>query len=69
MAYPLNGLANIPYREGNYREAEALYQRALRVRERSPVSEHPFTQTVRKNYAHLLRAMKRDEEASKLEGQ
>jgi hypothetical protein len=52
-----------------YAEAEPLYQRALHIREQSLGPDHPLTQTVRRNYARLLRAMKREGEARTLEEQ
>ena len=67
VAYPLNNLANLYSNQGKYSEAEPLFQRALRIWERSLGPEHSLTRQVRKNYAILLRAMKRDVEAKQIE--
>ncbi len=66
-ASSLNDLAAFYRKQGKYGEAEPLYQRVLTIYERVLGREHPTTQTVRENYASLLRAMRRDEEAKKLE--
>ncbi len=55
--------------QGKYSEAEPLYLRALAILERSLGLQHPYTQQARENYAALLRAMGRDEEAEQLEEQ
>jgi tetratricopeptide (TPR) repeat protein len=67
MAYPLNELANLYRDQGKYAEAEPLYQRALYIWEQALGPNHPYTQTVVRNYAMLLRKMGREAEASKLE--
>jgi hypothetical protein len=54
-------------RQGKYDQAEPLYQRALAIREKALGPEHPHTASLLKNYAALLRAMERDEEAAVLE--
>jgi transposase len=50
-----------------YEKAEPLYQRALSIRELVQGPLHPLTVSVLKDYADLLRKMKRDEAAAKLE--
>ncbi|HEX4205055.1 MAG TPA: tetratricopeptide repeat protein [Ktedonobacteraceae bacterium] len=69
VAYPLHGLADLYKEQGKYVQAEPLYQRALRIREQQLGPDHPLTRRSRNNYAILLRAMKRDVEAKKLEGE
>jgi tetratricopeptide (TPR) repeat protein len=64
VAFPLNGLAELYREQGKYAEAEPLYQRALRIWEQSPGPEHPRTQSVRANYATLLREMERNTKRS-----
>ena len=64
VAFPLNNLAELYQAQGKYVEAEPLYQRALRIREQSLGPEHPHTQTVRANYATLLRKMERNTKRS-----
>ena len=56
------------YREqGKYAQAEPLYRRALAIQEKALGPEHPQVATVLENYADLLRKMKRDAEADKME--
>ncbi len=55
--------------QGKYDEAESLFQRALAICEKALGAQYPHTQTVRQNYAALLRAMGRDKEAKQLEEQ
>ena len=54
-------------RAGKYAEAEPLYQRALHIREQALGPQHSLTRTAVKNYAILLRKMKRETEALSLE--
>jgi hypothetical protein len=44
-----------------------LFLRALSIFEQQLGAQHPHTQTVRGNYASLLRKLGRDEEANALE--
>jgi hypothetical protein len=60
-------LADIQTGQGNYTDAEPLYQRALEVRERVLGADHPDVATTLTSYARLLRKMGRAEEAGKLE--
>jgi tetratricopeptide (TPR) repeat protein len=57
VAFALTGLARLYYKQGRYTEAKPLFQRALYIREQGLRPEHPHTQTVRANYASLLREM------------
>ena len=50
---------NLYTHQGQYEQAEPLYQRALAIFEKVFGPEHPNTITVRKHYARFLR--KRDE--------
>ena len=66
-AKSLNNLALLYWDQGKYKEAEQLYQRALTIYEKALGPQHPYTQQIRQNYATLLRAMGRNEEAKQLE--
>ncbi len=61
--------ASIYQVHGRYADAELLYERALVIREKVLMPDHP---RVLENLAHLAalyQAMKRDEEVGKLERQ
>jgi tetratricopeptide (TPR) repeat protein len=60
-------LAFISQQQQHYEMAEPLYQRALSIWERRLGLHHPRTSALRRNYASLLRAKGRDEEAIMLE--
>lgn len=64
---PLCGLAIIAQFRGHFEQAEALYQHAMAVVEGSQGPEHPNLLGILKNYAHLLRILKRADEAAVLE--
>ena len=49
QAVALNNLAGLYQAQGRYGEAEPLYERALRIREKQLGPEHPNTETARKN--------------------
>jgi tetratricopeptide (TPR) repeat protein len=53
--------------QGKYEQAEPLYERALAICEQQLGLKHPDTQSTRRNYVALLRAMGRDEEARAIE--
>ncbi len=55
------------YAQGNYTEAEPLYQRALAIREKALGPEHPQVAQSLENYAALLRKLVREAEAGKME--
>ena len=63
----LNNLALLYKSQGKYEQAEPLYVRALAIREQQLGPNHPNTQQACQNYAALLRAMNRNEEAKQLE--
>ena len=67
VATSLNNLAVLYRAQGQYAEAEPLYQRALAIRKRVLGPEHPKVATCLENYAILLRNMGRPEEAAPLE--
>ncbi len=67
MATALNTLAWLDHQQGNYAQAEPLYQRALAIREKALGAEHPNIAPGLENYAALLRDMGRDAEAEKME--
>ncbi|MEK7727705.1 MAG: tetratricopeptide repeat protein [candidate division KSB1 bacterium] len=58
VATSLNNLALLLQSQGKYAEAEPLFRRALEIFEKSLGTDHPNTQTIRKNYALLLAEMK-----------
>jgi serine/threonine protein kinase/tetratricopeptide (TPR) repeat protein len=63
-ATTLNGLAGVLRDQQRYEEAEPLYREALAIRERT---NHPMLTTTLRDYAKLLSATGRREEASALE--
>lgn len=67
VAIVLNALAILYFDQGKYGEAEPLYERALHIHVQVLGLSHRLTREVAKNYASLLRAMKRDSEADDLE--
>ena len=67
VALSLNNLALLYHAQGQYAEAQPLYQRALAILEKTMSPEHPKVAACLKNYAFLLRNMDRPEEAELLE--
>ncbi len=67
VATDLNNLARLYSDQDKYSEAEPLYVRSLQILKQSLGPHHLNTQRVRQNYADLLRAMGRNEEAKQLE--
>ncbi len=63
----MNGLANLRRDEGKWTEAEALYQHALEIRQRVFGSESGQVMETLGDYAAMLRAQGRDDEAARLE--
>jgi len=63
----LNNLAGLYFNQNKYEQAEPLFQRALAIDEHALGPQHPHTQTIRANYARLLRTMGRDAEAAALD--
>ena len=63
----LNNLAGLYRAQGKHAEAEPLYQRALAINEKALGPDHPDTAATLGNYAILLRALSRGEEAARLE--
>jgi tetratricopeptide (TPR) repeat protein len=67
VATSLNNLAGLYYAQGQYAQAELLYQRALAILEKALGAEHPHIAIALENYAELLRKLKRSTEAAPLE--
>ncbi len=69
VASSLNNLARLYHSQGNYEEAEPLYERALVIKEKVLGLEHPGLVGLLENYADLLRNLGRTAEADRLEAQ
>ncbi len=67
VATSLNNLAELYKAQGNYAEAEPLYQRSLAIWEKALGPEHPDVATSLENYAALLRQTARADEAERME--
>ena len=67
MAQSLNNLASLYQDQGNYAEAEPLYQRSLAIWEKALGPEHPNVAQRLENYAALLRETGRDDRAADME--
>ena len=65
-ACPLGGLASLACKQGKYEEAEALYQRALVIRERYLGQHHPETARTLNGLAHLAVQRGQDTQAEAL---
>ncbi len=63
----LNQAGHYSYERAQYAEAEPLYLRSLEIREKALGPDHPYVAQSLENYAVLLRAMKRDDEAKEME--
>jgi CHAT domain-containing protein len=63
VANSLNNLASLYYNQGKYAEAEPLYQRALRIREKALGLEHPDVAISLNNLAALYYAQAQPEKA------
>ena len=63
MAGSLNNLAACYHFQGQYAQAEPLYQRALNILQKSLPADHPNLATGMENYATLLEKLGRKEEA------
>jgi tetratricopeptide (TPR) repeat protein len=59
-------LAALSEQQQQYEKATSLYQRALSINERALGPQHPTTQSIRANYARLLRTIGHDAEAAAL---
>ena len=60
VAVTLNNLAGLYRAQGQYAQAEPLYQRALAIYEQAFGKNHPNLIGMMENYAALLRQMNRD---------
>jgi tetratricopeptide (TPR) repeat protein len=67
VATSLNNLAVLYRDQGNYAQAEPLFQRALAIWEKALGPQHPNVATALENCARLLREMKRGAAARELE--
>lgn len=67
VALSLNNLAMVYDTQGRYDQAEPLYRRALAIRTQALGPAHADTAKSRRDYAALLRKMKRDREAATVE--
>jgi len=67
LATALNNLARIYRDQKRYSEAEALYKRALSIREKTFGPQDESVAAVLRNYAILLRALERKDEAKLLD--
>ncbi len=63
----LNNLAELYQAQGNYADAEPLYQRSRTILERALGLEHPNVAQSLENYAALLRKTGRPKKAAKME--
>jgi len=66
-AQSVSWLAALSEQQQQYEQAASLYQRALAIDEHALGPQHPLTQTIRANYARLLRTMRHDAEATALD--
>ncbi len=53
--------------QGKYAEAEPLYKRALKIREKALGKNHPHVATVCENMAELYKKIGKESKAEKLE--
>ena len=67
FAASLNNLGLLYQAQGQYAQAEPLYERALAIAEKALGPEHPNVATSLENYAALLHKFNRDAEADKME--
>ena len=66
LATSLNNLAALYRTQGAYAKAEPLYQRSLKIREKSLGPEHPGLAQSLENYAELLSKTGRAKDAAQL---
>ncbi len=67
MAATLPTLAGVYQAQGNYAEAESLYQQALAIVKKTLGPDHPYVATVLENMADLYKKTGRLDEAKRLE--
>ena len=67
MAETLNNLATLYQDQGQYAQAEPLYNRSLAIMEKAHGPDHPDVATCLENLAALYRATDRVKEAEVLE--
>ena len=66
-ALTLNNLAVNYKRQGRHVDAERTFKRALKLLDGQVQPDHPTIQACLRNYARLLRALRRDDEATAIE--
>ena len=66
MATSLNNLALLYYTQGQYAQAESLFERSLAIREKALGPNHPAVATCLENLAELYKATNRPTEAEAL---
>jgi tetratricopeptide (TPR) repeat protein len=66
VAYPLIGLANLYYEQGNYVQAESLYQRALTIWEYAHGPDHSLVASPLNGLAQLYSAQGKYKQAEPL---
>ena len=67
VALSLTNLGLLHVAQGHYAQAEPLYRRALTIRERAWGSDHPDLTRGLEEYAAVLRKLRREDDAAKLE--
>jgi tetratricopeptide (TPR) repeat protein len=65
-ATTLHSLACLRKRQGQTTEAEACYQKALDIRDAALPLDHPYRAKLLEDYARLLQAEGREQEAAEL---
>ena len=69
MAASLTNLAGVYQAQGNYAEAESLYQQALAIAKKTLGPDHPKVATVLEKMARFYKKAGKQEEAEKFEEQ
>lgn len=69
IARSFHGLANLYRDQGKHAEADSLYLDALSICEKALGPTHPYMRAIQKDYASLLRLMRKEDEAFLLEEQ
>ena len=67
VPYTLHSLALLAQEVGDYTEADSLFRRTLKIREKILEPDHPELARTLEDYATLLRAMGRPQEAATCE--
>jgi tetratricopeptide (TPR) repeat protein len=67
VAATLTNLAGVYQAQGNYAEAESLYQQALAIVKKTLGPDHPYVATVLENISELYKETGRMNEAKRFE--